>query len=115
MTQEFIDNQDNLKSFVELHNLQDRNSNICFYANVDIETKCNKINVSAEVRVTFDNNGGYLCLLADELNPYIYPTDFYAQWQKMEHIDEIYLKISGNHPTIGQYTVKIVPTGELVY
>lgn len=46
----------------------------------------------------------------------LYPTVFYARWQKMEHVDEMYLHISDVHrfnAKIGKYDVKIIPQGKL--
>lgn len=57
-----------------------------------------------------------LTLLKDELDVNLYPTEFECKWQIFEHVDKVYLRISGafnNKPKIGKYAVKIVSLNKL--
>lgn len=114
MEKEYI-NLGELKDFVGKHKLRDMYSNIHFKALVSIKTALNEIlNEEMEVRITFDgyDNYGKVTLLADYLDPNLFPTEFDAKWQKMEYKGNIFLNISDIHkrnPSIGKYNVKIVP------
>jgi acyl-ACP thioesterase len=105
-------NLNELRDFVEIHNLMDSYSNIHFKAKFSIKTAKNEImNKEAEVLITFDDTGR-VTLIKDELDATLFPTVFYPRWQKMEHKENIYLLITGTHtknPTIGKFEVKIVP------
>jgi hypothetical protein len=118
MEQKYI-NAQHLSEFVETHNLTNRVSLIHFNAIVNITTAQNKItNQKIEVMISFDgyDNFGKVTLLKNDFDPYLYPIQYEAKWQKMEHIDGEYLKITDNHrhnPAIGKYSVKIIPLEKL--
>jgi|GEM_PF-1307929 len=113
------ENTQALSDFVSTHNLRDRFSNTHFNALVDITTAKNKlVSERTKVRITFDgyNNAGTVSLAESSLDPYTYPIVYEARWQDMDHIDNHYLLITGNHtsnPAIGAYTVKIIPLGKV--
>jgi hypothetical protein len=108
-------NLEEIKSFVEGHDLMDNRSNIQFIANVTIKTALNEIeDEKMTVMITYEgfDNYGIVTLLNSDLNPNLFPTVFNGKWQKMEHIEGVFLQISDFHkmnPKIGQYNVKIVP------
>jgi len=112
-------NLNELKGFVEYHKLTNRNSITQFSALVTIQTAKNKITKQAmNVGVTFDGyeNYGTVSLLESDIDPYSYPTVFLALRQKMEHIENDYLKITDTHTknlNIGKYEVKILPLHRL--
>lgn len=111
------DSFDNLRNFVHDHDLLDRNSNIHFKAIVSIKTALNRIpNEEMEIRITFDDGRVSIQDSKSILDTDLYPTVFYAMWQKMEHVDEMYLHICDIHRSnakIGKYDVKIIPNGRL--
>lgn len=113
MTQKDL-NYDELRDFVELHNLRNRTPIIHFNALVTIKTAKNHItNQRIEVIITFNNFDSYgeVKFLTGDLDPYLYPTDFNAKWQKMKHKTD-HLIISDTHTKnndIGKYEVKITP------
>ena len=90
-----------------------------FNALVTIHTASNSVNnTKVEITITFDgyNNSGRLFFTKDDLDPLLFPTTFNAKWDKMQHVDQVYLAISGFHkrnPTIGNYTAKVVPLERL--
>lgn len=108
-----------LKEFVEHHKLTNRKSITQFSALVSIQTAKNKITKQEmNLGVTFDGyeNYGTVTLLESDIDPYLYPTVFLAQWQKMEHIENEFLKITDTHtknPDIGKYEVRILPLQRL--
>jgi len=112
-------NLNELKGFVEYHKLTNRNSITQFSALVTIQTVKNKIiKQEMNVGITFDGyeNYGTISLLESDINPYLYPTVFYAQWQKMEHIENEFFKITDTHTKnadIGKYEVRILPLQRL--
>lgn len=118
MEQKYI-NLGELKEFVKNHNLSDMYSVIQFKALVTILTVQNKlINLEMNVNITFDGyeNYGTVSLFESNIDPYLYPTVFYAQWQKMEYVNNEYLRITDTHtknPSIGKYEVKIIPLSRL--
>lgn len=109
------ENAHQLKDFVETHNLMNRNSIVHFNSIVTIETANNKItNQKFEIMISFDNYNslGLITILESNIDPNLFPTVFEANWQKMEHIENEYLKITDIHKKnhlIGKYTVKIIP------
>ncbi|TRX30427.1 hypothetical protein FNW52_20230 [Flavobacterium sp. ZT3R18] len=113
--EEQYENGHQLKDFVETHNLMNRNSIVNFNSIVSITTANNKItNRKIEVMVSFDNYNslGLVTFLESDIDTSLFPTVFEANWQKMEHIENEFLKISDIHkknPLIGEYTVKITP------
>jgi hypothetical protein len=113
------DNQGELKDFVERHKLMDMYSNIHFKASVSIKTAKNEIvDEEMNVMITFDdfNSYGKVTLMGHDLEPTLYPTVLEAKWQKMIHVENVFLQISDIHkknPMIGKYDVKIVPMGKL--
>lgn len=117
MKQAIINSQE-LSQFVTKNNLRNKHSIIHFNSIVNIKTAKNKIDFKEmEVMISFDgfDNYGKVTLMDDELDPYLYPTEFNAKWQKME-IDVSILKISGFHKDnvdIGNYEVKIIPKDRL--
>lgn len=108
-----------LKEFVEHHKLTNRKSITQFSALVTIQTAKNKITKQEmNVGVTFDGyeNYGTVTLLESDIDPYLYPTVFLAQWQKMEHIENEFLKVTDTHtknPNIGKYEIRIFPLHRL--
>jgi hypothetical protein len=114
MEQNYINGQQ-LSDFVETHNLMNQYSIVHFNAIVTITTANNKItNRQMEVMISFDNFNslGQVTLMESDIDPKLYPTIFEANWQKMKHIENEYLLITDVHkknPTIGSYTVKIIP------
>jgi len=114
MEQEYINNGE-LKDFVSDNNLMDMYSNIHFKALVSIKTAQKEIkSKEMEVRITFDNFNSYgkVSLIADYIDPLLFPTIFEAGWQKMEYRENMYLHITDTHkknPKIGMYDVKIIP------
>jgi len=106
-----------LKNFIEIHELSDRNSDVYFRSLVSITTEANNIrNQEMKVRISFDNYGSYgqVVFVEDRIDPYLYPTVFEAKFLYMQHIDDEYLLIKGNHTRnakIGEYSVKITPLG----
>ncbi len=113
--EQWVINSGELKDFVEKHKLRNRNSIIQFKSLVSIETVKNSIKEEEIViMISFSNynSSGQLSFIGDDLDPYLFPTQFEADWQQMQHIDTQYLLITGNHkknPNIGKYTVKIIP------
>ena len=114
-----IDNSQELRDFVETHDLRNRFSIIHFKSLVSITTAQNKlINKEMEVMITFDDFDSYgkVSLLDSGLDPYLFPTVFEAKWQTMIHVDKEFLKISDTHKQnnrIGVYKVKIIPLEKL--
>jgi len=112
-------NGQQLRNFVETHELRNRFSIIQFNAVVSITTAMNKItNQQMEVMISFDNFNslGQVTLMESRLDPEKYPTVFEATWQQMEHVDNEYLLISDIHkknPSIGTYSVKVIPLVKL--
>ena len=110
-----ISSSEELSDFVHFHKLMNRFSVTHFSAIVTIETEINKlINQQMEVMISFDGYKSYgkVTLMDNDLDPYLYPTDFEANWQKFGHIDKEYLLIHGKHISnskIGSYKVKIIP------
>jgi hypothetical protein len=108
-----------LKNFVQSHKLRNSHSLINFISIVTIETAENKItNREMEILITFDgyDNYGSISLLENELDPYAYPTKFFAKHQEMKYVNGEFLLIKGNHtknPAIGNYEVKIIPLNRL--
>jgi hypothetical protein len=93
-------NLDELKGFVEYHKLTNRNSINQFSALVTIQIAKNKITKQAmNVGITFDGyeNYGTVTLLESDIDLYLYPTVFLAQWLKMEHIESKFLKVTDTH------------------
>jgi hypothetical protein len=94
---------------------------IDFMAVVTIRTILNKIiNQQMRIMVHLDgyDNLGTLTFIENELDPYLYPTEFNAKWQTFQYIDDEYLLITGNHTmntNIGKYEVKIIPLQKMVY
>jgi hypothetical protein len=89
-----------------------------FRAKVIIETSLNKFTDTRDITITlneFDRAGRLYIDIGrkeNEIDVYLYPTDFIARYQKFEFIEGVMLKISGEHkqnPKIGKYTVKIIP------
>lgn len=117
--EQWVINSGELRDFVEKHKLRNRNSIIQFNSLVSIETDKNSIkNEEIVIMINFSNfnSSGQLNFIGDNLNPYLFPTQFEADWQEMQHIDSQYLLITGNHkknPNIGKYTVKIIPLERL--
>lgn len=118
MNQKNINIQE-LRDFVTTHKLRNRRTIIHFNAIVSITTVENKIsNGNMNVFISFDNYDSYgrVVLMESHLDPNLYPTEFDGKWQTIEHKDNVYLFISGNHtinPSIGIYEVKIVPINKL--
>lgn len=112
MEQVYI-NLGELKDFIQDNNLMDMYSNIRFKALVSIKTIQKEIrNQEMNVRVTFQEGYGKITLLEESLDPYQFPSEFEAQWQKMEYKENLYLYITDTHkknPSIGKYEVKIIP------
>jgi len=114
MEQGYI-NQDELRDFVFKHKLMDKHSNIQFRALVSIKTDNNELlNEEMNVMITLDGFDSYgkVFLLGDNLDFTKFPIVFEAKWQKMEHVNNIFLKISDIHKKnlkIGKYCIKIVP------
>lgn len=112
-------NSQQLREFFQHHDLMNRYSIIQFHSIVSITTAKNKItNQPMKVMITLDGYDSYgrLTLLESDINPHLFPTDFEAKWQKMEHVDNEYLEISGVHSKnqdIGKYSVKIIPLERL--
>ncbi|MBC9813947.1 hypothetical protein H9Y05_15830 [Crocinitomicaceae bacterium CZZ-1] len=112
-------NSRELRDFISTHELIDRSGNIFFNAVVSIDTKKNKIrNKLINVMITLDgyDSLGQINLLDSKLDPYLYPTVFDAKWQIMNHINDQYLEIRGNHlknADIGQYLIQILPLEKL--
>ncbi|WP_298510253.1 hypothetical protein [uncultured Kordia sp.] len=105
-----------LSQFVNTHKLRNKNGIILFNALISIFTTKNKLlNQQLEVMISFDNYNSYgdLKFLTGELDPYLFPTDFEAKWQKFENEPD-HLLITGNHTQnkdIGKYSVKVTPLG----
>jgi hypothetical protein len=104
-----------LSDFIHSHELMNSYSVIQFMAVVTIRTANNKF-TNQQMKVMADLDGydnlGTLTLLENELDPYLYPTNFDAKWQTFQHFDGDYLLITGNHnknAAIGKYEVKIIP------
>lgn len=118
MEQKDINNQQ-LRHFVEYHDLRDDFSIIQFDAIVNISTIKNRIDRQKMiVWITFDDFDSYgrVTLLEHNLDPYLFPTIFEGKWQTMKHIDNVYLEISDVHAKnadIGKFNVKIIPMGKL--
>ncbi len=112
-------NSQELNDFVSKHKLRNRHSIIHFNSIVNITTAENKIvNRKMEIIISFKdyNSMGIVTLMASDLDPFTYPTKFEAKWQKMEHVEGEYLKISDTHKTnsaIGKYSVKVLPLERL--
>ena len=118
MEQKDINNQQ-LRNFVEYHNLRDNYGIIQFNSIVNITTVKNKIDrQKMRVSISFDDFDSYgrITLLESNLNPYLFPTVFEGKWQTMKHIDDVYLEITDVHTKnadIGKYKIKIVPLDKL--
>ena len=114
-----ITSQAELYEFVEFHELQNRHSNINFYAYVSISTAESEIqNEEMEVWIFKDvyNRRGKVTISGNDLDPYEFPEEFFPDFQLMEHIEKKFLQIDGNHQLnsrIGKYTVKIYPIRKL--
>lgn len=112
-------NLEELKDFVESHELMDSHSNIQFKALVSIKTTLNEIEEEEmTVMINYDGYDSYgkVSLIKSDLDPYLFPTVFDGKWQKMQHIENVFLQISDFHkmnPKIGQYNVKIVPISRI--
>ncbi len=106
-------NTSELKEFVLDKDLSDKNSNIFFYAKIELSTAENFAKIEKKVMIRFDGfkSSGKLTILDSELNPYEFPEDFEANWQTFEYVNNQYLNITGTHPKkeIGDYTVEITP------
>ncbi len=108
-----------LSDFVAKHKLRNRHSDVHFKAVVSIKTDSDELlNKQMEVMISFENygSGGQLTLMDSNLDPYVFPTRFDVNWQKMEHIDSTHLMITGDHTrnaTIGKYSVSITPLGRI--
>lgn len=106
------DNLNELRNFVSYHKLMNSHSIIQFIAKVTIITAQNKIeNEEMKVSITYDEYGK-VTILESHINPYLYPTVFDPRWQRIENVEDVFLRISDTHtknPVIGKYEVKIVP------
>jgi len=116
--EQWIINSGNLRDFATKHKLIDKHSYIQFNSLVSIDTARNSIrNKEIVIWINFHSNcSGKLHFLNDNLDPDLYPTEFSADWQRIQHMNNEYLLITGNHtknPAIGNYTVKITPLGRL--
>jgi hypothetical protein len=117
--EQWVINLGELKSFVARHKLQDHHSIIQFNSIVSLDTEKNSIrNKKIVIMITFNDfdSPGRLFFMRDDLDPYLYSTVFDANWQQMQHIDNEYLLITGNHtknPDIGEYRVKVIPLDRL--
>ncbi|KNB62254.1 hypothetical protein [Chryseobacterium sp. Hurlbut01] len=119
MSENAIKSQSELYDFVEFHDLQNRHSQINFYAYVNIITAESEIKKEEmEVMIYKDvyNRRGKVTLIGNELNPYEFPEEFYPDYQSMKHVNNQYLEIIGNHEQnkkIGNYNVEIYPIRKL--
>ncbi|MBL6445023.1 hypothetical protein JMN32_01800 [Fulvivirga sp. 29W222] len=118
MEQKYINNQQ-LREFVQQHELMNSHSIIQFNSIVSITTAKNKLtNEQMRIMVTYDGYDSYgqLTLLESDIDPYLFPTVFEAKWQNIKHVDNEYLEINGVHTQnqdIGKYIVKIIPLKRL--
>lgn len=117
--EQWVINSGELRDFVEKHKLRNRHSIIQFDSLISIDTEKNNIrNERIVVMITFNNfnSSGRLIFIGDDLDPCLYPTEFEADWQQMQHVNNEYLLITGNHKknsNIGKYMVKITPLEKL--
>ena len=103
-----------LKKFINDHKLQNNRSLIYFKAVVDIQTEMQKLeDVEAEVMVNFDVYGHSAKVnLSCDLDPNLYPGNFYPTYDDMQHVDEEFLRITGEHTRnskVGKYIIDIYP------
>lgn len=112
---EKIINSTELKSFVETHDLMNRYSIVQFHSIVSLTTEKSKIsNKEVVIMVSFDGYDSYgkVTILDGDIDPNLFPTEFEAKWQKMIHVNQESLMISGFHKSnsaIGKYNVSIIP------
>lgn len=110
-----INNTSELADFVDYFDLRDKYSRIFFRGLTSIETAENSFSdKEMDIRIEFDgyNNYGIVYIFDSEIDPMIFPEKFDAKWATFRFIENKYLWIEDVHkrnPTIGKYTVKIIP------
>ncbi len=101
-----------LGNFVENYKLRDKNSLIYFQARILLQTSKNETEIVSSVRVYFEGYDEYGTLIInddkDYLNVNLYPTEFKAKYNDFIEIDTG-LQITGIHPSIGKYIIKVYP------
>lgn len=107
-------NAGELINFIHTHKLMDNHSNMTFRDRLTLVTENNKIE-SLETYFIATNDGynnACTLIIHEDLDSDLYPTRFDGNWQKFEHVDNMYLQITGSHsqnPKIGKYEAKILP------
>jgi hypothetical protein len=119
MEKRIIESLAQLKNFISIHKLKNRNSLIHFHAKAFISTaQVTKQEEEIAVRVSFNIFGkaGELSFHDDDLDPNFYPTIFYPDYDDFLHIGEEFLEIKGFHSrnaSIGKYIIEIYPLGKV--
>jgi hypothetical protein len=105
-----------LKEFVSTNQI--KKYSVSFPCGVEIETAKNEVSIECKARITFDefDDNGILYLIKDNLDPYLYPTEFKAKFCNMD-IEYGILLITDTHtrnPDIGEYKVTITAYNKVV-
>lgn len=114
-----IENNRELRNFVDVHDLRNKHSVIYFNAIVSITTANSKItDEKFPVMISFNDFDSYgkITLMNSEIDPSYFPTIFDAKWQKIKHTNNEHLLIEDLHkqnPNIGKYIVKITPLDKI--
>jgi hypothetical protein len=104
----------NIEKFVEEYKLKGSNYRFDLKARVKMKTDSGNFTKETKVQIvlgeSYDN--GRLYLFGNDIDPFLYPTEFKARYQNFEFVEESLLKITGYHAInnkIGNYSVIVIP------
>lgn len=115
MSPEILKSLRELNKFIEKHKLRDKDSNVHFYALIDVEAyeeQTYRQEVEIWVHHQVYNRTAELTFTQHNLDFNYYPTQFFPDFQTFTHVNNSYLEIKGFHsknPKIGKFVVKIFP------
>lgn len=106
-------NQDFLKEFIEVNDLNDDDDNIHFRCNFAIKSEHYETCIDCEAIITFNNlKPENVVMINCDLDADVYPITFSVTSQEMD-VDYGILSIYAKHRIIGLYRAVITPFGKI--